>query len=147
MAHDKKIIIDEDWKSQVQAEKEQAAKGRSARETVADDAASVAATPEAQAATRGPGDPPMPAASFELLLTTLATEALVALGQVPHPATGQAHAQPNQAQFLIDTIDVLKQKTQGNLSPGEEQLLDSMLHQLRMLFIETANRPTAGTES
>jgi len=83
-------------------------------------------------------DPPMPPATFELLLTTLATEALVAMGQVPHPSTGKLEAQRNQAKYLIDTLDVLREKTKGNLSAEEQQLIESVLHQLRMLFIQTA---------
>lgn len=129
MPDEKKIIIDEDWKSQVQAEKELAAKGKPA----------VAAGEEA-----GPtemGDVEMPPASLEMLLTTLATEALVALGQVPHPATGETHVHRNQAQYLLDTIDVLRTKTKGNLTPEEQELIDSLLHQLRMVFIATADRP------
>ncbi len=86
-------------------------------------------------------DPPMPPASFELLLTTLATEALVALGQVPHPATGKMEARRNQAKFLIDTVDVLRQKTAGNLTPTEQEILDSLLHQMRLVFVQTANLP------
>ncbi|HEX5471342.1 MAG TPA: DUF1844 domain-containing protein, partial [Lacipirellulaceae bacterium] len=108
---DKKIIIDEDWKSQVQAEKEQAAQGQPAAAKQESASAEVA-------------DPPMPPASFELLLTTLATEALVALGQVPHPVTGKAHTQRNQAKFLIDTVEVLREKTKGNLTESEQQVLD-----------------------
>ncbi len=127
MADEKKIIIDEDWKSQVQAEKEQAAKPKPAG----------AASAESSATT----DPPMPPASFELLLTTLATEALAALGQVPHPVTGKAQTQRNQAKFLIDTIDVLQEKTTGNLTAAEQELLDSLLHQMRMVFIQTADQP------
>lgn len=129
MPDDKKIIIDEDWKSQVQAEKEQAAKAKPA-----------AAAPSAESSEAI--DPPMPPASFELLLTTLATEALVALGQVPHPITGKAQTQRNQAKFLIDTVDVLREKTAGNLTDAEQQVLDSILHQLRMVFVQTAP-PTA----
>ncbi len=125
MPDEKKIIIDEDWKSQVQAEKEQAAKEKpTAAEASSDSSEGI--------------DPPMPPASFELLLTTLATEALVALGQVPHPVTGKAQTQRNQAKFLIDTVDVLREKTAGNLTDAEQQVLDSILHQLRMLFIQTA---------
>ncbi len=64
MADEKKIIIDEDWKSQVEAERAQAAKGAApSKETP---------TPASQ----GPSDaadPPMPPASFELLLSTLTT--------------------------------------------------------------------------
>jgi hypothetical protein len=132
MADDKKIIIDEDWKSQVQAEKEEAAKAKPATSTSSEPAA--AATEPSEGA-----DLPMPPASFEMLLTTLATEALVALGQVPHPATGKIEVHRNQAKFLIDTVDILKQKTAGNLTTSEQQVLDSLLHQLRMVFVQTAS--------
>ena len=89
MADEKKIIIDEDWKSQVEAEREQASKAKTAP----------AETPKSTADTNSSesADPPMPPASFEMLLTTLATEALVALGQVPHPVTGKIEAHRNQA--------------------------------------------------
>src|SRR3954462_7249962 len=112
MADEKKIIIDEDWKSQVQAEKEQAAKPK----TATDSSAAESRTSEAD-------DLPMPPATFELLLTTLATEALVAMGQVPHPATGKPQTHRNQAKYLIDTIDVLRDKTKGNLAADEQELL------------------------
>ncbi len=128
MADEKKIIIDEDWKSQVQAEKEQAAKPQPA-------------SVEKQSTSAEIVDPPMPPASFELLLTTLATEALVALGQVPHPVTGKAQTQRNQAKFLIDTVEVLREKTKGNLTASEQQVLDSLLHQLRMVYIQTGEQP------
>ena len=141
---EKKLIIDEDWKSQVQAEKEAAA-----RHTDEGEAAPATGKPatESQPSTgpRDPGDVPMPPASLELLVTTLATEALVALGQVPHPATGQLHAYRNQAQYLIDTIDVLRKKTKGNLTPDEQQMIESVLHQLRMVFLETAGAAPASS--
>jgi hypothetical protein len=133
MADEKKIIVDEDWKSQVQAEKEQAAK------------AEPGAPPQDAAASTEAGDMPMPPASFELLLTMLATEALVALGQVPHPITGKAQAQRNQAKYLIDMIEVLRDKTKGNLTTDEQQLLESLLHQLRLVFVETAGQSPATT--
>jgi len=127
----KKIIIDEDWNSQVEAERAEAAKVKPA-------------APEAPAANEDSAelvDPPMPPASFEMLLTTLATEALVALGQVPHPVTGKMQAYRNQAKFLIDTVDVLRQKTAGNLTTSEQQVIDSLLHQMRLVFVQTAGAP------
>jgi hypothetical protein len=139
MADEKKIIIDEDWKAQVQAEKEAAAKE-----------ATQAHPAEASGAAAGParqepmGDVPMPPASLELLLTMLATEALVALGQMPHPASGQVQVQPNQAKYLIDTIEVIKDKTKGNLTAGEQQLMETLLHQLRIVYVDTAGAPTGG---
>ena len=131
MAEEKKIIVDEDWKSQVQAEKEQAAKAKPSAAQQSDESAEAS-------------DPRLPPASFELLLTTLATEALVALGQVPHPVTGKTHLERNHGQYLIDMIELLRDKTKGNLSPTEQQVLDSLLHQLRMIFIHVANETPGG---
>jgi hypothetical protein len=39
---------------------------------------------------------------------------------------------------VIDTVDVLRQKTKGNLTASEEEAIDSLLHQLRMLFVSAA---------
>jgi hypothetical protein len=136
MPDDKKIIIDEDWKAQVQAERE-AAK-QSGGEPVASD--TKAAEPSGEA---DPQDPPMPPASFEMLVSTLATETLAALGQFPHPVTGKAELHRNQAKYLIDMIDVLRRKSQGNLTPVEQQLIESVLHQLRMVFVAVANQSPA----
>jgi hypothetical protein len=133
MAEEKKIIIDEDWKSQVQAEKE-ALKHEAEPK------------PEPKQAAADMGDPPMPSASFDLLLSTLATEAMVALGMISHPATGKSQLRPNQAKYLIDTIGVLKEKTKGNLTPGESQAVDGLLHQLRMAYVEaTAGQPAGAS--
>jgi len=129
MPEEKKILIDEDWKTQVQAEKEafQQEEGDSSKGADADHA-----------------DHPMPPASFEFLLTSLATEAMMALGQIPHPGTGQLQAHPQQAKYLIDTIDVLREKTKGNLTPEEERILEDLLHQLRMVFVAVS---TGGGEA
>jgi hypothetical protein len=127
MADEKKIIIDEDWKSQVQAEKEAAAKS------------SPAARPEAPAQdSENAAHMPIPPASLEMLLTMLATEAMVALGQIPHPATGQPQPDMGQAQYLIDLVEVIREKTKGNLSANEQQLMETLLHQLRLAYVESA---------
>ena len=134
MPDEKKIIIDEDWKSRVQAEKEEAAK------------------PAVASASQGTGGPqaadefadvPMPPASLELLVSSLATEALMALGAIAHPATGKPELRPNQAKYLIDTIDVLREKASGNLTPNEQQMLESVLHELRMAFVAAAQMQPA----
>jgi hypothetical protein len=129
MPDEKKIIIDEDWKSRVEAEKEEAAKAQHS---------TTAQGPAADAADLA--DVEMPPASLELLLTTLGTEALMAMGQLPHPLSGKFQAQRKQAKYLIDMIEVLQSKTKGNLTPVEQQLIDDLLHQLRMLFVQTADQ-------
>jgi Domain of unknown function (DUF1844) len=133
MSDEKKIIVDEDWKSQVEAEKQAAQEVQPPEQPVAD-----AANQPGPAA-----DMQFPPASFDLLLTTLATETLVALGQLPHPVTGKAKAHRNHAKYLIDTIDVLREKTKGNLTPEEQQGIEGLLHQLRMAFVSSQNAPAS----
>ena len=122
MSEEKKIIIDDDWKSQVAAEKEALKKEAADKEA--------GAQPEAS---DSPGT--MPPASLELLITTLATEAMVAMGQIPNPATGESSSTPEHARYAIDMLEVLQEKTKGNLTPGEENMLEGILHQLRMAFV------------
>jgi Domain of unknown function (DUF1844) len=129
MADEKKIIIDEDWKSQVQAEKE---------------AAKQPAASAKPASTAAPGDMQMPPASLEMLVTTLVTEAMISLGQVPHPHTGEVLFQPQQAKYLIDMIDMLREKTKGNVTPDETELMEQLLHQLRMAYVQLTAAPRAG---
>jgi hypothetical protein len=133
MAEEKKLIIDEDWKSQVEAEK-QAAKAQAT-------AGKPSGASMAQGTVPSGGDEndsddfPMPPASLEMLISTLVTEAMMALGQIPHPATGETGFRPNQAKYLIDTIAVLSEKTKGNVTAEEEQAFVNLLHQLRMAFV------------
>jgi hypothetical protein len=129
MSDEKKIIVDEDWKSRVAAEKEAASHEHQAP---------VSEMPTGEPASAGgrPGDmPPMPPASFEMLVTTLATEAMIGLGQYPHPMTGKLHPEPAQARDAIDMLEMLSEKTKGNLTPGEERGIRDLLHQLRMAFV------------
>jgi uncharacterized protein DUF1844 len=132
MPEEKKLIIDEDWKSQVEAEK-QAAK---------QPARPQASTGAADTPLSDSDDFEMPPASLEMLVSTLVTEAMIALGQIPHPATGQTEMRPNQAKYLIDTIAVLSEKTKGNTSAEEEQAFTNLLHQLRMAFVALTERTT-----
>lgn len=121
MSDAKKIIIDEDWKSQVAAEKEAAKHPAAGAEGLGDDPSAL--------------DGELPEASFELLISTFVTEAMVALGQFPHPGTGEIAADPGHAKFAIDMIAVIADKTKGNLNPMEEQGLHDLLHQLRMTYV------------
>jgi hypothetical protein len=130
MSDDKKIFIDEDWKSRVAAEKEAASREHPVT-TSDDDSPSEPLSAGGRAAEL----PPMPPASFEMLVTTLATEAMIGLGQFPHPMTGKIHADAAQARYAIDMLEMLSEKTKGNLTPGEERGMRDLLHQLRMAFV------------
>jgi hypothetical protein len=79
----------------------------------------------------------MPPASLSLLMTSLGTQALIALGQIPNPMTGKSEIERGQAQHCIDMLAVLESKTANNRTPAEDQLLDGMLYELRMLFVKS----------
>ena len=77
------------------------------------------------------------ATTFTDFLLWLATMAAVQFGDLPDPATGEpAEANVAAAGHLVDVIGMLQEKTAGNLSPTESKLLDDLLYELRMRFVE-----------
>lgn len=78
----------------------------------------------------------MPPATFEFLIHTLFTQALMAFGRIPNPITNKAVKNVATAKHFIDTLDMLEEKTRGNLGPDERKLLEEIQHQLRMLYVE-----------
>lgn len=80
--------------------------------------------------------PPVPPATFEFLIHTLFTQALMALGRIPNPITKQAHRNLPTAKHFIDTLAMLEQKTAGNLTTEERHQLEEIQHQLRMMFLD-----------
>ena len=73
--------------------------------------------------------------SFTMLINAMAQPALLFLGEIPHPATGQPTIDPEKAKLQIDMLELLRVKCRGNLSPQEETLLEQVLYQLRMLYV------------
>jgi hypothetical protein len=116
--HDKKIIVDENWKEEAQREKEELAR-------------------QIERERRARTQPPEPA-SFALLATTLAVQAQAALGDLPRPDGTRPPPDLPAARFHIDMLEVLEAKTKGNLTPEEDQLLKALLFDLRMRFVEKA---------
>ena len=77
----------------------------------------------------------LPPASIEMLVSMLATQVLLALGQIPGDENEEPKVDLVHAKHLIDTLDVLQDKTKGNLTPSEATMLERVLHQLRMMFV------------
>jgi hypothetical protein len=138
-----KIIVDEDWKGRVEAEKH-AAEQKKAAVTPAVSAATPGQSPKTAAASTTaepavrPNIPPPPA-TLEFLVTTLATQAMMSLGQVANPISGKADVRLPEAKHFIDMLTVLEEKTAGNRTPGESALLDGFLHELRMAYVLSTN--------
>ena len=81
-----------------------------------------------------------PEADFKFFVTTLALQASIALGEMPNPVTNKKEEDLAQAKFLIDTLGMLKDKTKGNLSGEESTLLENILYELRMQYVERRGR-------
>jgi hypothetical protein len=78
---------------------------------------------------------------FLTFLSTLAMQALMALGEAANPVTGETLTDLPQAQYLIDVIQMLSDKTQGNLSAQESAEVKTVLYQLRLKFVKKSQQP------
>ena len=88
--------------------------------------------PLSEPATEAPGAPP---ATFEFLVHTLFTQALMALGRIPNPITKQSHVNMAAARHFVDMLAMIERKTAGNLSADEARILEEIQHQLRMMVL------------
>jgi len=145
-----KIIVDDDWKAQAQAEKERLAEETQKPASVAGSAAPSAAgseAPPAEAAAPAAEAPgrarEIPPASFETLVQTLAAQAMMGLGGYEDPQTHRRLVDLDLAKHMIDTLRILEEKTRGNATEEERKLLDRTVYDLRMLFVDISQRVSA----
>lgn len=75
---------------------------------------------------------------FSSFVMSLATQALMQLGQLPPPAGMEVQVDKIAAKQAIDIISMLDVKTKGNLDAGEQRLIEEVLHSLRMSYVRTA---------
>lgn len=119
------LVVDDDWKSQVEKEKTQAA-----NETAP-------AEPDAEASSEDIGD--LPPASLGMLISTFYSQAMMALGVMANPANGEKETDLRMAKHFIDTLEMLQKKTQGNTDEEESKMFDEVLHLLRMAYVGARN--------
>ncbi len=79
---------------------------------------------------------------FPTLVVSLTTTAMLQMGLVPNPATQKVEKNLPAARQTIEILEILKDKTQGNLKPDETRLLDRCLHDLKMSFVQSSQRVT-----
>lgn len=78
-------------------------------------------------------------AIFADMVIHLGNTALIFLGRIPNPETGQTMLEIEGAKMLIDQVEMLQEKTKGNLSKEEKQLLTQTLSTLQLAFVEAIN--------
>lgn len=81
-------------------------------------------------------DGSLPQTDFSTFVLSLSHSALVHLGDAPSPDGAAREPNPVLARQTIDLLEILLEKTKGNLTGEEERLLDNVLYELRMRFIE-----------
>jgi hypothetical protein len=96
------------------------------------------ATPSAIPAAALPEDAPKRAPAFETLIRSLGQNAAMLLGGYADPRTGQPVLDLEGAREMIDILDVLREKTKGNLAAEEDSLLLDVLGNLKLAFMEMA---------
>jgi Domain of unknown function (DUF1844) len=82
-----------------------------------------------------PGADQLPQASFEVHLSMLFSQCLAALGQIPDPSGKPAKPNKVYARHFIDTVDMLGEKTKGNLTTEEAKMHSEILHAMRMAYV------------
>lgn len=80
------------------------------------------------------------AIDFATFVLSLVSSAQVHLGLIPNPVTKQTEKNLEAARQTIDIIDILKEKTKGNLTDDEGRLLEYCLYDLRMKFVEMSKK-------
>jgi hypothetical protein len=83
--------------------------------------------------------------NFPAFVLSLAHTAAVHFGDIPDPVTGQpAEMNLEAAQQMIDILSLLEQKTRGNLTSEERQLLEQILYELRLRYLDAVRSGQAG---
>jgi hypothetical protein len=121
----RKIIVDDDYKKQAQAEKEKLAQE--------------VETPSAGGGAAGDARE-IPPASFTTLVGSLVSQVFMALGGYEDPRTKRRYVDLELAKHYVDTLAVLEEKTKNNLTEDEKKLLDRSLYEARMQYVQIAQQ-------
>ncbi len=81
----------------------------------------------------------MPEVTFATLVLSFNTSALFHMGELPHPDTGAKTVDLELAKNAIDTLDLLQKKTAGNLDDNESELLNRVLYELKLKFVQASH--------
>jgi hypothetical protein len=82
----------------------------------------------------------LPEINFSTFIISLSTQALMHLGEIADPVSGRAETDLAGAKQMIDILSLLQQKTRGNLDAGEQQLVEDILYDLRMRYVDAVKK-------
>lgn len=82
----------------------------------------------------------MPEVTFPAFILSLNTSALYHLGEIADPETGKRTVEPDLARHAIDTLVLIQNKTKGNLTSDEEELLKNILYDIKIRFVKVVKK-------
>lgn len=82
----------------------------------------------------------LPAIDFSTFILSLSHSALVHLGDAPDPTGGPVEVNLPMARQTIDLLSLLQDKTKGNLTGAEEHMMDQVVYELKMRYVEVSKR-------
>jgi len=121
-------------RQEIVEEQEREARQGAKKETAAAPSPAPAANPDNKPAAAA--ETPKRSPAFENLIRMLGSNAAMVLGGYADPRTGQPVIDPDAARELIDMLDALHEKTRGNLSPEEDNLLLDLSGKLKLTYLE-----------
>ena len=129
MTDEKKIISDEDWKTEAKQAKDKLEEQEQEK------------APEAGAGGEAGAMGPLPEANFLTLVNSLVLQSLLYMGKLGDPNDKERENMVNLdlAKHHIDLLQVLEDKTKGNLSDDENKALSMGLHELRMQYVQMSS--------
>lgn len=139
MADTPKLQIDSDWKAEALKEKERLTQKEAAKAPVSKSSMTGAgAGAGGEAGEGGEEREALPPADFHTLVGMLAQQAIMGLGVMADKKTGGVIVDLEGSRFAIDLLDILEQKTKGNLNEEEAAELKQILGDLRTRFVQIA---------
>lgn len=88
----------------------------------------------------GKGDAHLPEINFATFILSLNSSAMLHFGDFEDPVSGKKEKNLTMAKQTIEMIDMLKEKTKGNLTPEEEMLLENILYELKIRYVKESNK-------
>jgi hypothetical protein len=83
---------------------------------------------------------PLPEINFSTFVISLSTQALMHLGEIANPLSGKSEVDVSDAKQMIDILGMLQEKTRGNLDASEARLIEDLLFDLRMKYVEAVKK-------
>ena len=83
---------------------------------------------------------PLPELNFSTFVISLSIQALMHLGEIGNPISGNVETDVPVAKQMIDILAMLRDKTRGNLDPNEDRLMEDILFDLRMKYVEAVKK-------